>query len=121
GFLETVALETGARVQRTFDTVALGSDDLFDYPFVVMTGEGGFTLTEDEKARLRRYVEAGGFLLASAGCSNLEWIRSFEAVAAEAFGDEAMRPLPVDHPVFATLYKIEQIELRKAAEAPAIY
>jgi hypothetical protein len=37
---------------------------------VIMTGEGDFELLDSERANLRKYVEGGGFLLASAGCSS---------------------------------------------------
>ena len=30
--------------------------ELFRYPFAIMTGEGGFTLTEAERENLRRYL-----------------------------------------------------------------
>src|SRR5260370_31565022 len=37
---------------------------LFRSPFVIMTGEGDFTLTGDEREHLKKYLENGGFLLA---------------------------------------------------------
>jgi hypothetical protein len=38
-----------------------------------MTGEGAFSLTDDERKNLKAYLEKGGFLLASAGCSSKDW------------------------------------------------
>lgn len=43
-------------------TVEPGSPDLFNYPFVYMTGHGNFTLTTDEAANIRAYLVSGGFL-----------------------------------------------------------
>ena len=37
---------------------------------VIMTGEGEFALTDIERENLRQYIQGGGFLLASAGCSS---------------------------------------------------
>lgn len=121
GFLETVARETGIPVQRGFDRVELASDELFNYPLVVMTGEGAFTLDDAERERLRAYVEHGGFILASAGCSNAPWIGSFQAMIGEVFGDDALRPMEMDHPVFHMLFEIEQIQMKKATQVPALH
>lgn len=121
GFLSTVALEAGVKVHRTFDTVELASDSLFQYPFVIMTGEGAFTLSDAERHRFKEYIEQGGFLLASAGCSNAAWIDSFTTLIADLFGDGALQPLPLDHPVFHTLYDIDEVQLKKAASNPAIF
>ncbi len=42
--------------------VEVGSSDLFNYPFVHMTGHGRWVLTDAEAQNLRKYLEAGGFL-----------------------------------------------------------
>ena len=38
------------------------SPDLFNYPFVYLTGHGNFTLDNEEAANLRAYLSGGGFL-----------------------------------------------------------
>lgn len=42
--------------------VEVGSPEIFNYPFVHMTGHGRWALTDDEAANLRKYLEGGGFL-----------------------------------------------------------
>lgn len=42
--------------------VEVGSPELFNYPFVHMTGHGRWALTDDEAKNLRKYLEGGGFL-----------------------------------------------------------
>lgn len=116
GFLETVDRETDANVAREFTQVDLASDELFAHPFVIMTGENAFTLTEAQKKNLRSYLEQGGFLLASAGCSNAEWAKSFEAQFASIFSGDALKPLATDHPLFHTIYDIDTIDVRNAAD-----
>src|SRR5688500_4091131 len=69
-FLSAVQRETTIQTERRFRAVKLASDELFDFPFVVMTGEADFQLTSKERENLKRYLENGGFLLASAGCSS---------------------------------------------------
>ncbi len=38
------------------------SPDIFNYPFVYMTGHGTFSLTDADAENLRKYLMAGGFL-----------------------------------------------------------
>ena len=78
-FLSTVASETSINTSRKFKAVKLGEKEVFRFPFAVMTGEGAFTLTEDERKNLKLYLEKGGFLLASAGCSSQEWGAALQA------------------------------------------
>ena len=72
-FLSTVASETSINTSRKFKPVKLAEKEIFHFPFAVITGEGAFTLTDDERKNLKQYLEKGGFLLASAGCSSKEW------------------------------------------------
>ena len=79
----------------------LSSDSIYEFPLVIMTGEGDFQLSEAERENLRRYVERGGFLLASAGCSSTEWDRAFRREMAMVFPNhplQADRHEPPDLP-----------------------
>ncbi|MFK7788620.1 MAG: DUF4159 domain-containing protein, partial [Phycisphaeraceae bacterium] len=113
-FLTTYARETGQNVRRGYVQVAMDSDDLFEYPFVVLSGQEAFELSDKEKKNLKRYVERGGFVLASAGCSNNAWARSFEAVFAELFGDKKLKGIDTKHALFHTVYDIDHIDVRRA-------
>jgi len=42
--------------------VEVGSEELFNYPFVYMTGHGNVLFSEQEAANLRKYLTGGGFL-----------------------------------------------------------
>lgn len=42
--------------------VAAGSPEIFNYPFIHMTGHGRWDVTPEEAKNLRLYLEAGGFL-----------------------------------------------------------
>ena len=95
---------------RRFHAVKLDSEEVYGYPLLIMTGEGSFRLPDSERANLRRYLERGGFLLASAGCSSAEWDRSFRREMATVFSDNPMRPLAMDHPVFHTVTVIKKLK-----------
>jgi hypothetical protein len=76
-----------------------------------MTGEGAFELPETERRNLRKFVEGGGLLLASAGCSSPEWDRSFRAEMVKVFSEYPLAAIGMDHPVFHTVYDISELKL----------
>ncbi|MBQ7022555.1 MAG: DUF4159 domain-containing protein [Akkermansia sp.] len=112
-FLSTVQQRTGINTSRRFRAVRMDNDELFRFPFVVMTGEGNFSLTPKERENLRKYVEGGGFLLASAGCSSEEWNRAFRREMKDLFGEASLQPVPMSHPVFSTVYHITVLKAGK--------
>jgi len=130
-FLSTVQRETAVSTERRFKSVKLGSDELFGFPFVVMTGEAEFSLARKEKENLKRYLESGGFVLASAGCSSKEWDKAFRREIGKVFvakrGDETgekkapvkLEKIRMDHAIFSSFYEIEKLTLsHKTAQAP---
>ncbi|TWR30048.1 DUF4159 domain-containing protein [Mucilaginibacter pallidiroseus] len=44
------------------DVVEVGSEELFNYPFVFMTGHGNIIFSDQEAKNLRKYLTGGGFL-----------------------------------------------------------
>ena len=110
-FLSTVQQKTSISTSRRFRAVRLDSEELFQFPFVVMTGEGNFTLTSKERENLKKYVAGGGFLLASAGCSSETWDKSFRKEMTQTFGE--MKPIPMQHPIFSTVFPIKTLAAGK--------
>ncbi len=111
-FLEEVRKNTQVDADSGFTPAKLSSEDVFNYPFAVMTGEGEFSLFEEERAMLHSYLTRGGFLLASAGCSSREWDRSFRREFRAIFPDKELQKIPMEHPIFKTVYNIERINLK---------
>lgn len=106
-FLGLVAKEAGIATAPKFITVpATDAAALARTPFALMTGEGGFTLAQDERSSLKGWMQRGGFLIASAGCSSKEWSASFRREAVAMFGENALVSIDAAHPVFHTLYDI---------------
>lgn len=113
-FLSVVQRETAVPTERRFRAVKLASDELFEFPFVVMTGEKEFALSSRERKNLRKYLESGGFLLASAGCSNKEWDKAFRRSISRVFeGEKKLERLNGEHPIYSTFYKIDELLLSK--------
>ncbi len=118
-FLSTVQQKTSIATERRFKPVKLGSDDLFKFPFVILTGEGDFNLTPQERDNLKKYLENGGFLLASAGCSNKEFDASFKREIKRLFGNEALKPVAMDHAIFRTVFDVREMPLSKSSGVAA--
>lgn len=114
-FLTTLQQKTTIVTERRFKPVKLDSKELFDFPFLVMTGEGEFRLHEAERANLKNYFLGGGFLLASAGCSSKEWDTAFRREMKALLPDHPMQAIPPAHAVFRTVFQIEKLDLAKSS------
>ncbi|CAN5890367.1 DUF4159 domain-containing protein [soil metagenome] len=77
--------------------VELTSDNLFQYPYLYLTGHGNVVFTEEEVVRLRRYLEGGGFLHVDDNYGLDPYIRR---ELAKVFPDQEFRLLPNDHPIY---------------------
>jgi len=108
-FLIKAEKETTISTSRRFHAVKLASESIYEFPLLIMTGEGDFQLTDEERQNLRRYVERGGLLLASAGCSSPEWDRAFRREMAGVFAKQQLQAIPMTHPVFHTVYEIPSL------------
>ncbi len=117
-FLIKAQKETAISTSRRFHAVKLSDNEIYSHPLLIMTGEGTFELTDQERENLRRYVQRGGFLLASAGCSSQEWDRSFRREMASIFTDHPLRPLGMEHPVFHTVRDIDDLQATHGTPRP---
>jgi hypothetical protein len=115
-FLSAVASETSINAARKFKPVKLADKEIFRFPFAVMTGEGAFTLTDDERRNLKLYLEKGGFLLASAGCSSREWSDSFTHEMESLFPDRKLADVPMQHAIFRTVFEVRQLDMSHGGE-----
>ncbi|MBK8270165.1 MAG: DUF4159 domain-containing protein [Planctomycetes bacterium] len=108
-FLVEAEKASSISTSRRFHSVKLSSDEVFEFPLIIMTGEGSFQLTEQERDKFRKYVERGGFILASAGCSSAEWDQSFRSEIARVFPDIRLKAIDMSHPVFHTVHDIKEL------------
>lgn len=60
--IEFVNQNTTVRIAPTEDVVEPGSPQIFQYPYVYITGHGNITFTDAEASNLRAYLISGGFL-----------------------------------------------------------
>lgn len=86
-------------------TVEPGSRDIFNYPYIHMTGHGNVVFTEVEAQNLREYLLAGGFLHAD---DNYGLASAFRREMKKVFPDDELVEIPWEHPIFHQKYNFPQ-------------
>jgi len=99
--LAAVDERTGLSVAPRERVVRLTDADLWDLPYLYMTGHGNVAFSTAEVALLRRYLEQGGFLHAD---DNYGMDEAFRREIARVFPDHPLVLVPVDHPVYHLVY-----------------
>lgn len=80
-----------------FYTVDVASDELYNYPFVLITGHGNISFSDSEVKRLRTYMERGGFLYAD---DDYGMDESFRREIKKIFPEQELKELPFDHKIY---------------------
>lgn len=102
-WLEEFRRRTGIPTAEAETVVTLDSENLFQHPFLYMSGHGRVELTQRELDGLRRYLDAGGFLYAD---DNYGLDASFRTMVARLYPDAELELLPAGHPVFRSWYDL---------------
>jgi hypothetical protein len=88
------------------DVVAnVATDDIFRYPMLFMTGHGDVRFTDAEVARLRAYLERGGFLHVD---DNYGLDPSWRRECARLFPDAPLVELPPESEIYHCYYDFPQ-------------
>lgn len=83
--------------------VDAGSMELFNYPFIHMTGHGNVFFSNAELENLRSYLLGGGFLHIDDNYGLDEFIRP---EIQKLFPNDALVELPFDHPIFKQEFQL---------------
>lgn len=84
-------------------SVTLDDERLYSYPLLYLTGHGTIRPSPGDLQRLRRYLDAGGFLWAD---DNYGLDDSFRQMVAELYPGQALVPIGSDHPIFRSFYDL---------------
>ncbi|CAN5420120.1 DUF4159 domain-containing protein [soil metagenome] len=75
--------------------------DLHDAPVLYIGGNQPLIFSDEDKAKLKQYVEEGGLILGQADCGNSGFAGTFKRLGAELFPDAGeFRRLETDHPIY---------------------
>ena len=89
--------------------VRLTDPDLFETPFLFMNGHNDFQLGEAELENVRKYLSHGGFIFASGCCTNPNFPKAWRREFSRLFPNEAVKPIPYDHLIYRSFYKIDRV------------
>ncbi|MBN2541275.1 DUF4159 domain-containing protein [bacterium] len=81
--------------------VELTDEELFDYPYLYISGHGNIKFTDEEVERLRTFLTNGGFLHAD---DNYGMDQSFRREMKRVFPDQELIEIPFSHDIYHCFY-----------------
>ncbi|MBI3502345.1 MAG: DUF4159 domain-containing protein [Bacteroidetes bacterium] len=91
----------GTNINEEENVVETGSKDIFNFPFVHMTGHGNVSFSTQEAENLRNYMISGGFLNINDSYGMNIFIRR---EMKKVFPETDFVELPPSHPIFHQKY-----------------
>ncbi len=89
-------------IKETPQTVESSSIEIFNFPFVHMTGHGNVFFTPEDVSNLRNYLLSGGFLHID---DNYGMDKFLRPELQKLFPDKELIELPATHPIFNYQFK----------------
>lgn len=99
--LKAIRERTALRTAAEEKVVMLAEDDLWNVPYLYMTGHGNVRFSDTDLEVLRRFLQQGGFLHVD---DNYGMDESIRRELARLFPDRPLTEVPVDHPVYHLVY-----------------
>ena len=99
--LKAVRERTSLRVAEAEKVVRLDGDDLWNVPYIYMTGHGNVRFSDQDLVTLRRYLLQGRFLHVD---DNYGMDQSIRRELGRLFPDRPLVEVPLDHPVYRIIY-----------------
>ena len=106
---------TNLNISARPEQVEIMDERLFDYPLIYFVEPGFMELSDEEAARLREYVERGGFMFFDDFWGEAEW-RNVCDQMKKVFPEYEPKELPLTHPIFHSYLDIEEV-----VQVPNIY
>ena len=99
--LAAIRTRTQLRVAAEEKVVTLSEDELWNIPYIYMTGHGNVRWSDSDLRVLRRYLEQGGFLHAD---DNYGMDPSIRRELGRLFPKIPLVEVPLDHPIYHLIY-----------------
>jgi hypothetical protein len=91
----------GTNFDLNYGTVEVGSLDIFNYPFLHLTGHGNVVFSDREATNLRQYLMGGGFLHIDDNYGMDPYIRP---AMKKVFPELELAELPFEHEIYKQKY-----------------
>jgi hypothetical protein len=117
--LKVVDANSSVRVKFKREEIDLDKTDLFECPFLYLTGHNDFKLTDNQVDKLRNYLNSGGFLLVDSCCGRDSFSASFLREIKKVLPDGELKLLAADHPVYSARYQITSVEYTEYTQKAA--
>ncbi len=99
--LAALGTRTTLPVAAREKVVTLTEADLWQVPYLYLTGHGNVRWSDPELATLRRFLQQGGFLHAD---DNYGMDESIRRELGRLFPDRPLVEVPLDHPIYHLIY-----------------
>lgn len=96
--------ELGTNLNPDYATVEVGSAELYNYPFVHMTGHGNVLFSDAEAENLRNYLIGGGFLHIDDNYGMDNYVR---VALKKVFPEQNLIELPWEHEIYDQTYQFK--------------
>lgn len=115
--LKTMKQQTDANFQMDIRTLGEVSEDPEKNPVLFRSGHYRFSYTPAERAKLRKYLLAGGMIIYNTGLGSQPFYESVMQELKLIFPEQPVQKLAPDHPIFHSHYDVDRIEYTKAVAA----
>jgi hypothetical protein len=109
--------QTGTAVSFDLRDVPLTDASIFEMPFMYLTGTTDFTLSDQERANLRKFLMNGGVLFVEAGEGRQSFDQAFRQELAKVLPGAKLEPLPPAHEIFRQPKALQTVKARPALAA----
>ncbi len=92
-----------SNIHKNYEVVDVGSTDIFNFPFIHMTGHGNVVFSAQESENLRKYLIGGGFLHIDDNYGMDGFVRP---EMKKVFPESDFIELPFNHPIYQSHYKL---------------
>ena len=96
--------QLGTNFDVDYGTVEVGSAELYNYPWVHMTGHGNVVFSAGEADNLRNYLIGGGFLHIDDNYGMDPYVR---VALEQVFPETKLVELPFDHPIYRQTFEFK--------------
>jgi len=96
-FADFLSQNLKIKVNKKEKSVKLSDAEIFQYPFLLMTGHGNIVVNDAEVNNIRKYLLNGGFLYVD---DDYGLDEAFRRLVRKVFPERTFLELPASHPIF---------------------